>query len=376
MKPDINSILNKLIAYSIDNLLLDPFDQTYMLNRLATVCGVKEPKLDEDADYGDATLAQLLDELAAALPQADKAAVAEILFPMPRTINYYFAEKLERGVRKAFDFLFDVYAHGYNAVSAADDMEHNGFLCYNADNVTKLDGPALAVNGEQLLYTPIAVGNHVASLKNPDILTDDIVRRLAAYAARYGGTIATRIGEGADYLCCATSALANAKTAKVLSDGAVKIELLDYPVPALAFSGFAKNTVQREVCRVVKAAAEKNIACVAAAEGKDGVKLYVVFAGELNSDGFIVGQNALSACGVVKTKDCTPLLSVLEKGTALSTDLIEFKPIYDKIGGVKHGSGAVNALAGALIDMYLPLLKASASATTEQVEALAAADNK
>ncbi|MCH5156006.1 MAG: hypothetical protein J1F69_05300 [Clostridiales bacterium] len=374
MKIDINSILNKLTAYAIDNLLLDPLDQTYALNRLSTLCGLAEPKLDYDADYGDATLAELLESLAAAAPQVDKAAVIDIIFPMPRTINYYLENKLARGADKAFDFLFDLYAHGYKTVSTAEAVGENGYLCYSADDISPAVGAALTVGGEQLLYTPIAVSNRIASLQNPDILSDDIVRRLAAYATEYGGTIATRIGEGADYMCCAASALSAAKAEKQLADGAVKIALLDYPVPALSFNGIAKNTVIREVCRVIKSAAEQNIPCVVAADNKNGVTLYVVFAAQLKADEFIYGGDALSACGVVRTKDCTPLLPVLEKGTALSTDLSEFKLIYDKIGGVKHGKNAQKELGGALVVMYLPILAAAASATKEQVAGLTTAD--
>lgn len=371
MKTDINSILNKLTAYAIDNLLLDPLDQTYALNRLATVCGLAEPKLDYDADYGDATFAELLDELATALPNLDKAAITDILFPMPRTINYYLESKLARGADKAFDFLFDLYARGYNAVSTAPAIGEKGYLCYCAECVTPTAQAALDVGGEQLAYTPIAVGNHVAALQNPDILSDDIVKRLAAYVADFGGFIAARIGEGADYLCCAATALSGAKAKKQVSDGAVKVALLDYPVPALSFNGIAKNSVQREVCRVIKAAAEQNIACVVAADNKNGVTYYVVFAGEIVPNEFIIGQNALAACGVVRTKNCAPLLPVLEKGTALSTDLAEFKPIYEKVGGVKHGSKAPSALGEALVGMYLPMLKAAASATEEQAVGLA-----
>ncbi|MDE6200847.1 MAG: hypothetical protein K2M47_03085 [Clostridiales bacterium] len=374
MKTDINSILNKLTAYAIDNLLLDPLDQTYTLNRLATLCGLAEPKLDEDADYGDATFAELLSELAAVAPKADKDAVAEVLFPMPRTINYYLESKLARGADKAFAFLFDLYANGYNAVSTGAAVGENGYLCYNTDNISPAVGAALTVGGEQLLYTPVAVGNRIAALQNPDILSDDIVRRLGAYASDFGGTIAARIGEGTDYLCCAASALSTAKPAKQLSDGTAKITLLDYPVPALSFNGIAKNAVQREVCRVIKAASEHGTPCVVAADNTNGVTYYVVFAGEIKKDEFILGGDALAACGVVRTKDCTPLLSVLEKGTALSTDLAAFKPIYDKIGGVKHGAKAQAALGGALVAMYLPLLKAAASATEEYAITIASAN--
>ncbi|MCH5154827.1 MAG: hypothetical protein J1F71_06405 [Clostridiales bacterium] len=374
MKNDINSIINKLTAYAIDHLLLDPFDQTYAFNRLCTMCGVETPKLDVDVDCGDATLSGLLDELKAAAPQIDKDAVADFLFPMPRTVNYYLEDKLARGISKGFDFLFDTYAHGYNVVSTAPAIGKDGYMCYSAGDINPAVGAALAVGGEQLFYTPIAVGNHIATLQNPDILSDDIARRLAAFVSRYGGAIATRVGDGSDYMCCTASALSEAKTEKVLSDGAVKIEILDYPVPALSFSGIARNSVVREMCKVIKSAAENNVPCVVAADGKNGVTLYVVFAGEIKADAFIYGGDALGACGVVRTKDCTPLLSVLEKGTALSTDLIDYKPIYDKIGGVKHGKDAINALGGALVDMYLPLLSAAASTSKEQAVAFVAVD--
>lgn len=372
MKTDINSILNRLTAYAIDNLLLDPLDQCYALNRLATVCGLATPKLDSDADYGEATMAELLDELAAALPELDKAAITDILFPMPRTVDYYLGNKLARSADIGFEFLFDLYAHGYNAVSTSDAIGEDGYLCYCADGIVPAVGAALGVGHEQLLYTPLAVGNRIAMLQKPDILSDDVVRRLAAYATEYGGAIAARIGDDSDYLCCATVALSGAKVKQQISDGAVKIALLDYPVPALSFNGIAKNAVQREVCRVIKAATEQNLPCVVAATPDNGVTLYVVLAGEIGQNELILGKNALAACGVVRVKDCTPLLSVLEKGTALSTDIAEFKPIYDKIGGVKHGNKAMPALGGALVGMYLPLLKASASATAEQAIALIA----
>lgn len=366
MKTDINITLSKLIAYAIDNLLLDPLDQTYAINRLATVAHVTQLKPDPDADYGDATLAELLNELASVVPDVDKAAVADILFPMPRTINYYLENKLARGADKAFEFLFELYSHGLNAVSQSDVIGKDGFLCYYADDIAPIEAAALNVGGEQLVYMPIAVGNRVAMLQNPDILTDDIVRRLCAYVADFGGTIAARIGDGSGYMCCGSAAIGNAPIKQQLSDGAVKIALLDYPVPALSFTGIAKNSVQREVCKVLKAAAEQNIACAVAADGKNGVTLYVIFAGNISVNDFIVGSDALTACGVIRTKNCTPLLSVLEKGTALSIDLNEFKPLYDKVGGVKHGNNAKSVLGGALVDMYLPLIKAAASATEQQ----------
>ena len=108
MKSDINLTLNKLISYALDNLLLDALDETYTLNRLASACGFSSPVRDEDADYGDATLETLLAELAAAAPKVDATVIADILFPMPRTVNYYFSAKLARDVKKGVDFLFDL----------------------------------------------------------------------------------------------------------------------------------------------------------------------------------------------------------------------------------------------------------------------------
>lgn len=374
MKTDINSILNKLTAYAIDNLLLDPLDQTYAFNRLATVCGLAEPKLDLDADYGDAEMAELLDELAAALPKLDKAAVTDILFPMPRTINYYLENKLARGADKAFNFLFDLYAHGYNLVSDSRALGENAYSCYYKDNVTPVGAAALTVGGAQLVYTPLVTGNHVAALENPDILTDDIVSREAAFVAEYGYAIAARIGEGTEYMTCAHTALQAANVKKQLSDGAVKVALLDYPVPAISFTGIAKNAVQREACKVLKAAAGENIPTVVAADNQNGLTMYIVFAGDIATNEIILGGGTLALCGVFQTKNCKPLLPVLEKGTALSTDLSEFKLIYDKIGGVKHGKDAVEELGVALVSLYLPLLKAAASATEEQAIGLASAN--
>ena len=61
---------------------------------------------------------------------------------------------------------------------------------------------------------------------------------------------------------------------------------------------------------------------------------------------------------------------LFRSGTALNNELAEFRPIYDKIGGVKLGDKAKAELCGALVDMYIPLLKAAATATEEQVAAL------
>ncbi len=371
MKTDINTVLNTLVAYATDNLMLDPLDYGYTLNRLASVVGVPCPKM-QDVD-GDVSLDELLDALTVAVPTADKAAVMDVLFPMPRTVNMHFGAKLERNPEKAFELLYDLYAHGYHVVSTSDGAESDGYYTYTANGVTPLKAAALTVGDETLYYAPKCVYNRVATLDNPDILTDDLIMREVAFAAKYGEAIAARIGAGADYMCCAETPLSKAPVKTVVSDGAVKINLIKYPVPALSFTGIAKNAVVREVGSVVKAVTEAGVPCVVAADNTNGVTLYVVFAKELGASEFITDGGALSACGVVAAKDCSPLLSVLEKGTALSTDLAEYRPIYDKIGGVKHGKNAIKELGSALIAMYLPLLTAAASATEEQAVAFAAA---
>lgn len=369
MKTDINTVLNTLVAYATDNLMLDPLDYGYTLNRLASVVGAPCPK-PQEVD-GDANLDELLSALTAAVPTADKAAVMDVLFPMPRTVNTYFQAKLDRNPQKAFELLYDLYAHGYSVVSTADGAETDGYHTYTAQGVTPLKAAALPVGDETLYYVPQAVYNRVATLDNPDILTDDLIVREVDFAVKYGETIAARIGAGADYACCAKTPLCKAPVKTVVSDGAVKINLLKYPVPVLSFTGIAKNAVAREVGKVVKAVAEAGVPCVVAADNTNGVTLYAVFAKELATTEFITDGGALSACGVVATKDCSALLSVLEKGTALSTDLAEYKPIYDKIGGVKHGKNAAKELGAALYALYLPLLTAAASATEEQAVAFA-----
>ncbi len=371
MKSDLNLILNKLVSYALDNLLLDALDVTYTFNRLASACGAAAPVLDEDADYGDSTLCALLDELAAAAPGTDTTAIADILFPMPRTVNYYFDSKLSRDTEKAFDFLFDLYAHGANCISTAPAMGKNGYLGYYSDIAYAAQGAQLSV-GEELVYTPRAAGNRIATLENPDILSDDLVTRMATYVAQYGGAIAAKIGDATDYMCCKDIAPTCAPVKNQLSTGTIKTALLDYPVPALAFNGIAKNAVAREVARVIKAASEAGYACTLAASAKDGLTFYVVFAGDIAANEYLMGSDALTACGVFRTADCSPLLSVLEKGTALSTDLARFKTIYDKIGGVKLGAKAQAELGGALADMFIPALKAAASVTEEQAAALIA----
>lgn len=366
----LNTTINKLMTYAFDNLLLDALDETYMLNRLASVCGVTEPKLEPDADYGDMSLAELLAELKAAAPTVDVDAVANLLFPMPRTVNYYFESKLARDKAKAVDFLFGLYAHGNNCLSSSKAIGKDGYLCYstNADNI--IHAATLPV-GDDLVYTPRVKGNHIAMLEKTDILSDDILSRMSAYVSQYGGAIAARPADDA-YLCCDAVALTSAKPKSVVSDGTVKVHLLDYPVPVLSFGGIAKNAVLRETARVMKAASDAGLNYVAAAAAKDGVTYYLVFANDTATDEFLLQANALTACGVFRTANCSPLLSVLEKGTALSTDLLPFKRIYDAIGGVKLGAKAEASLGGALVDMFVPVLAAAKSASVEQVTALAA----
>ncbi len=370
MKSDINLTLNKLISYALDNLLLDALDETYTLNRLASACGFSSPVRDEDADYGDATLETLLAELAAAAPKVDATVIADILFPMPRTVNYYFSAKLARDVKKGVDFLFDLYAHGYKNLSQSPALTKNGYACYYGDAEIPMRAATLNV-GEELVYTPRVLGNHIAALENRDIMSNDVLSRQAAYVSAYGGAIAVKSGDNAEYACCDEIALASAPVKKQISNGTVKISLLDYPAPALAFNGIAKNAVVREAGKAIKAAAQADYACTVAAAAKDGVTFYIVFADGVKSNEFIkCNGSALDVCGVVKTVNCLPLLSVLEKGTALNNELAEFRPIYDKIGGVKLGDKAKAELCGALVDMYVPLLKAAATATEEQVAAL------
>lgn len=283
MKTDINITLNKLIAYAVDNLLLDTLDGTYTLNRLAAVCGLAvAPAYDDGADYGDADIAALLDELAASCPKADKAAVMNVLFPMPRTVNYYYASAKERGFAKARDFLFDLYSHGYNILSLSGAAGKDGYLAYSGAS-DALYSVTLDVNGE-LVYTPRVLGNHIATLENPDIVSDDIAAREIAYVVGYGGAIAARVGGSGEYICCDGIALTEAPVKRALSSGAVKVSLLDYPVPALAFNGIAKNAVAREATKAVKAATEAGLQCVLAVAAKDGVTLYLVFATDVAAD--------------------------------------------------------------------------------------------
>lgn len=367
MKTDTNCVLNKIISYAFDNLLLDPLDEVYTLNRLATVCGVPVPVRDESCDYGDATLGELLDELGKAV---DKTAIADILMPMPRTVNMRFTDLSARSMSKAFDFLYELYAHCDDLISAAPAFASNGFCCYTAH----APAPALvSLPAVGAAYSPISSGNKTACFACEDILAEDVLSREAAFVGNYGGGIAIRQGD-TEYFTAQTLALAEAQASKQIADGSVKVALLDYPVPALAFNGIAKNAVMREVARVLKAAAAKELKPVIAAAAKNGVTFYLVFAGLVEPDGYLVADTPLTACGVFAVGDYSPVLPVLAKGTALSTDLSAFKPVYDAVGGVKHGAKAADALGGLLVDKIKPALAAAATVSPDEAVALTATE--
>lgn len=369
MKPDINNILNKLISYAFDNLLLDALDETYTLNKLAKACKIAVP-VQSEVDYGNSTIEELIAELKTVCPEADITAVNDALFPLPRTVNYYFADALDRNPKKAFDFLFELYASGYSMISKGSACGKDGYIGYAAAQAPSCASVALPACGD-LKYTPKALGNHVATIENPDdVLAEDVFSREAAFVTAYGGAIATRLGANTDYYSAEDCALTHAAVKKDLSSGAVKTFLLDYPVPALAFNGVAKNAVMREATRIANAAVEAGYRIVLAAAAKDGVTLYIVFAGGVEQSEYIKSDDALTVCGVYQTADFSALLPVLEKGTALSTDLMQFKQLYEQIGGVKLGGKAAETLGGALAEKFKPALFSAASCSIEQAVAL------
>lgn len=362
MKTDINNTINKLISYAFDNLLLDPLDEVYTLNRLATLCGVAVPVRDEDSDYGDATLGELLDELGAGV---NRAAVTDVLMPMPRTVSMRFGDISDRSTQKAFEFLYELYAHGDKLITVSPAYAKDGYTCY----VAGTPAPALvslpAIGAE---YSPVAVGGKVARFTcADDLLAEDALAREAAYVTNYGGVVSTRI-DGV-YYAAESTALDEAAVRKQLTDTAVKSYLLDYPVPALAFNGIAKNAVMREVTRVLKRAGDAGLKPVVAATAKNGITFYLVFAGDVKNE-LLAASDPLTACGVFAVNDYSALLPVLEKGTALSTDLMAFKPIYDVIGGTKHGANATAALGNFLANKIKPALTAAAIATADEAVAL------
>lgn len=364
---DINTTINKLIDYAENELMLDALDEAYTLNRLAELAGVTPKRID--AECGDATLAELLSELKAACKDIDVDAVCDALMPLPHTVNYYFTDEFSRKPEKAFDFLFKLYSDG-GYIPGGAAIGADGFAAYGGRGVKR--PITLNVGGDDLIYSPVAAADRVATLECPDILSEDIAMRLAGFAESYGGVIAKRIGDDGEYYCCKSSALEAAKIKKNISSGVVKIELLDYPVPAIMIHGIAKNAVVREAARIIKTANADGTACVAACTVKDGVKLFIVFAKDADKTDIFTAPDALAACGVFETADLEPLLHVLEKGTALSSDLYAFKPLYAEIGGVKHGAKAAAALGAEVVKQFKATLAAAASIDEASAEKLAA----
>lgn len=355
MKADINTILNKLIAFAEDNLMLDSLDAGYCLNRLARLAGVKPEQ--KEADYGDSTFAELVGELTAAA-NVDKAAVADILMPLPHTVNYYFNDQFGRNREKAFEFIYDLFAQ-VGGVTDSASGSFGGYTHYEAGG-NAVHSVMLSVGDDDLKYTPLSVGGSVATLECKDFMSEDIASREAAFAEKYGMVIAKRMGGDGDYYTANASALSAAAVKKQLDGGVAKIALLDYPVPALSVVG-PKNSTVLCAAKLVKAAADKNLPCCLACESGQWTKFYIVFAKATESTDVLAAATPLSACGVFGTVNLDAILSVLEKGTALSSDLFMFKTLYSAIGGVKHGAKAGAALAEELAKTYKAALGAAAS---------------
>lgn len=367
MKSNIALTLNKLIAYARDNLLLDALDEVYTLNRLASLCGAAAVRLDETET--DQTLDALVEELKAAAPDVDVEAVKDAIMPAPHTVDFYFRDELGRKPQKAFDFLFELY-ESCGSTSSGEAGGVDGFIHYNSGE-GKLARPVMLDVGTPVPYTPIASGNRVAALGCEDLFSADITARLVAYSSAYGGTAAKRINAEGEYLVCADSAIAHAAVKKTVKDGAVKVDLLDYPATALRFSGVGKNAVMREAGALIKNASDKNVPCVAASAVANGSPcVFVIFANDIAKTDILVSADALACCGVVATPDLAPLLSVLEKGTALSSDLFAFKPLYAEIGGTKLGAKAKATLDGAIAKHIKAAITAANAATEADATAL------
>lgn len=365
MKTDINAILNKLVLFAEDELMLDALDETYTLNKLAALVGITPAKID--ADYGDATLSDLLDELKAAAPDVDPSRVTEILMPLPHTVNYYFNDAFSRNREKAFDFVYDLFATaGY--VSATELGTADGYCPYGVKPGAKR-AVTLLVGEDDLKFTPLSKSARAATLECRDFMSDDIARREAAFADTYGMVIAKRVGSDDAYVCASAAAVTAAKTKETVKDGVVKISVLDYAVPALSVKG-PKNSAAREAAKIIKAAAEAQLPCVIAAAPGELTSFYIVFAADVKPAELFAAPNALNACGVFGTAEFAPLISILEKGTALSTDLFEYKPLYSAIGGVKLGAKAVKTLTDELVKRFKPLLAAAASCDEAKAKSL------
>lgn len=357
----VNATINKLIAYAADELMLDQFDITYTINRLATLCGVTPAPAE--ADYGDGDLDSLINELTALVP-VDRAAIIDIIMPLPHTVNYYFTDELGRNRDKAFEFLFGLYASNGSA-SGKDFVRYS----VNGEGVGR--SVFLTVGSDELKYTPKLLGNRIAELECPDFMSDDIAAREAAFSEQYGGVIAKRIGDDGGYMCAETAAVTSAAIKNKISDGVVKISELDYPAAAISVSG-PKNSAVREAARIIKAATDENIPCVCACASGEWTTFYLIFANDVAASEYIKASDALFFSGVYETVDFSPLVPVLKKGTALSTDLFAFKSLYSKIGGVKHGEKAESALDDVISEEFKKLLAAS-SVEKDKVAAIAVA---
>ncbi len=365
MKTDIALTLNKLIAYARDNLMLDALDEVYTLNRLAALCGANAVK-PQDTET-DKSLDELLEELKSTAENVDVEAVKDALLPAPHMVDFYFRDELARNPEKAFEFLFDLYVSG-GVISGGSGGSADGYSHYALGN--RLARPVMLDVGAPVPYTPMACALRVASLSCDDVLAADTAARLYAFAQSYDGTAARRVNDG-EYLTCADSAISRAAIVKNIRDGAVKVDLLDYPATAIMISGIAKNAVVREAGTVIKNAADAQLACVAAAAKRDGrPAIFVVFAKDLETDDVITATNALGCCGVVATPDFAPLISVHQTGTAPTPDLFEYTRLYSQIGGVKLGAKASATLDDAVAKHVKTALAAASSATEEQAASL------
>lgn len=358
----VNKVFNKLTAFALDNLMLDALDEMYTLNKLCSLVGIKPEKID--VDYGDATVDELLAELKTLVPSVDTAMVADMLMPLPHTVNYYFGDELSRNTKKAFGFLFELFGKTGEASGVGG---YSRYVKSTADRSV-----FLPVGGDELKFSPISLGNCVATLSCPDFMSEDVTARLAAFAEKYGLAIAKVVGADDDYMCCENIAPAAAKVKKQLKDGAVKVNLLDYPAPALSVVG-PKNSAAREAARIIKAATDENIPCVCACKTGEWTSFYIVFAGSVATSETIVASDALLPLGVAATVDFAPLMPILSKGTALPNDLAAFKQVYSVVGGVKHGDKAGAALDEAVAELVKKAIAGAASTREEKAIEIAQA---
>lgn len=357
--------INKLIAYARGNLMLDALDETYALNKLSELSGVENPVCDNDfSEYEDLSSPDsLIAELKTECKDIDADEVMDAIFPMPHMVNYYFNDEFTRNKQKAFDFVFDLYAAAGFIGTEGGSGKYTRF-CSGKQHNRPI---ALNVGGADKKYYPVSKSGNVATLScDDDFITEDIVMREYAYAKDFGGVIAKRGDQ--DYFTANSAPITKAAVKKQLKSGVVNIDLLDYPVPAVAFYGIAKNTVCRKAADAINSSDVKPVIACAATD--DGIKIYAIFANEIK-DELVPQSTALDATGIFQTIDLSPVLPVLEKGVALSTDLFAYKPIYNKVGGTKYGSKAAAALEEGAALIFDSILAASASATPDKAEKLA-----